>query len=540
MVSEPFNDREKADFKRKFSRADQINSAEQRIYVTCWDISRHFRDNWQGTGFKGMLVCDKKLSAIKYKEILDEIGLVSSEVLISPIDDREGEDNAYEQSSDKVQRFWKKMMQEHGSAKKYESQVISRFQNLPDPEIIIVVDKLLTGFDEPKNTVLYLTRNLKDHKLLQAIARVNRVEEGKDFGFVIDYYGVIENLDDALKMYAAFQEFDELDMEGTLVNIEVEINRLPQRHSELWDIFKSVKNTRDAEAYQLILRDESVRVIFYDKLTSYGKSLKLALSTISFHERTDPKEIDRYKSDLLFFMKLRVAVVARFSDRIDYSRYEEQIQKLLDTHVTAEEVEPITDLVNIFDKDSFASEVEKTVGEAAKADKIASRTAKYISEKMDEDPAFYKKFSQLLSQTIADYEARRISETQYLQKTKNVMDAVLNHTDSDIPELLKDESVAAAFYGLTKEFLDEKISNTDALKSICETSALKINQLIKAEVFGQGQSPIVEWESKREITGKLIIEIGDYLIDEVRDKHAREISYSEIDSLAERILAVAK
>ncbi|MEP1954429.1 MAG: type I restriction enzyme endonuclease domain-containing protein, partial [Algoriphagus sp.] len=338
----------------------------------------------------------------------------------------------------------------------------------------------------------------------------------------------------------AFQEFDELDMEGTLVNIEVEINRLPQRHSELWDIFKSVKNTRDAEAYQLILRDESVRVIFYDKLTSYGKSLKLALSTISFHERTDPKEIDRYKSDLLFFMKLRVAVVARFSDRIDYSRYEEQIQKLLDTHVTAEEVEPITDLVNIFDKDSFASEVEKTVGEAAKADKIASRTAKYISEKMDEDPAFYKKFSQLLSQTIADYEARRISETQYLQKTKNVMDAVLNHTDSDIPELLKDESVAAAFYGLTKEFLDEKISNTDALKSICETSALKINQLIKAEVFGQGQSPIVEWESKREITGKLIIEIGDYLIDEVRDKHAREISYSEIDSLAERILAVAK
>ena len=540
MVSEPFNDREKADFKRKFSRADQINSAEQRIYVTSWDISRHFRDNWQGTGFKGMLVCDKKLSAIKYKEILDEIGLVSSEVLISPIDDREGEDNAYEQSSDKVQRFWKKMMQEHGSAKKYESQVISRFQNLPDPEIIIVVDKLLTGFDEPKNTVLYLTRNLKDHKLLQAIARVNRVEEGKDFGFVIDYYGVIENLDDALKMYAAFQVFDELDMEGTLVNIEVEINRLPQRHSELWDIFKSVKNTRDAEAYQLILRDESVRVIFYDKLTSYGKSLKLALSTISFHERTDPKEIDRYKSDLLFFMKLRVAVVARFSDRIDYSRYEEQIQKLLDTHVTAEEVEPITDLVNIFDKDSFASEVEKTVGEAAKADKIASRTAKYISEKMDEDPAFYKKFSQLLSQTIADYEARRISETQYLQKTKNVMDAVLNHTDSDIPELLKDESVAAAFYGLTKEFLDEKISNSDALKSICETSALKINQLIKAEVFGQGQSPIVEWESKREITGKLIIEIGDYLIDEVRDKHAREISYSEIDSLAERILAVAK
>jgi len=539
MVSEPFNDREKADFKRKFSRADQINSAEQRIYVTCWDISRHFRDNWQGTGFKGMLVCDKKLSAIKYKEILDEIGLVSSELLISPIDDREGEDNAYEQSSDKVQRFWKKMMQEHGTAKKYESQVISRFQNQPDPEIIIVVDKLLTGFDEPKNIVLYLTRNLQDHKLLQAIARVNRVEEGKDFGYVIDYYGVIENLDDALKMYSAFQEFDEIDMEGTLVNIDEEIKRLPQRHSELWDVFKGVKNTRDAEAYQQILRDESIRVVFYEKLTSFAKSLKLALSTISFHERTDPKEIDRYKSDLLFFMKLRSAVVARYSDRIDYSRYEEQIQKLLDTHVTAEEVEPITGLVNIFDKDSFAREVEKTVGEAAKADKIASRTAKYISEKMEDDPAFYKRFSQMLAQTIADYEARRISETQYLQKTKNVMDAVLNHTDSEIPEILKVESVAAAFYGLTKEFLDEKISDSIILNSICENSALQIDRIIKSQVFGSGSKPIVDWKDKKEITGKLMIEIGDYLIDEVRDKYVSEISYQEIDSLADQIIKVA-
>ena len=539
MVSEPFNAREKADFKRKFSRADQINSAEQRIYVTCWDISRHFRDNWQGTGFKAMLVCDKKVSAIKYKEILDEIGLISSEVLISPIDDREGEDNAYEQSSDKVQKFWKKMMQEHGTAKQYETQLISRFQNQADPEIIIVVDKLLTGFDEPKNTVLYLTRNLRDHKLLQAIARVNRVEEGKDFGYIIDYYGIIENLDDALKLYSAFQEFDEKDLDGTLVNIEEEIKRLPQKHSELWDLFKGVKNTRDAEAYQVILRDEAIRVVFYDKLTSFAKTLKLALSTISFYDKTESKEIERYKSDLLFFLKLRSAVTARYSDRVDYSRYENQIQKLIDTHVTAEEVEPITELVNIFDKDSFALEVEKTVGEAAKADKIASRTAKYISEKMEEDPAFYKKFSQMLKQTIEDYETRRISETQYLKKTKSVMESVLNHTDSDIPHSLKSESVAAAFYGLTKEFLNEKISDERSLMSICENSALAIDSLIKNEVFGSSTRPIVDWDSKREITGKLIIEIGDFLIDEVRNKYLTDISYSEIDALAERILAVA-
>lgn len=540
MVSEPFSEKEKADFKKKFSRADQINSAEQRIYSICWDISLHYRDNWKGTGFKSMLVCDKKVNAIKFKEILDEIGLVSSEVLISSVDDREGEDSAYEQSSDKVQRFWKRMMQEHGTAKKYETQLISRFQNQADPEIIIVVDKLLTGFDEPKTTVLYLTRNLQDHKLLQAIARVNRVYPEKDFGYVIDYYGVIENLDDALKMYSAFKEFDEKDVEGTLVNIAEEIKKLPQKHSELWDTFKVVKNTRDAEAYQLVLRDVAIRESFYEKLATFAKALKLALSTISFHDETDPSLIDRYKSDLLFFLKLRNAVSARYSDRVDYSRYEGQIQKLIDTHVTAEKVEPITELVNIFDQENFAAEVEKTVGEAAKADKIASRTAKHISEKMEDDPAFYKKFSQMLSQAIADYEARRISETQYLQKVKDIMDGVLNHTDSDLPDSLKQEPVAAAFFGLTLEFLKEKMNDAKVAKLISEQASLTIDEMVKSSVFGNGTKPIVDWEIKNNITKKLIIDIGDYLIDEVREKYDLDLSFSEMDELAVKILGVAE
>ncbi|MBC7418656.1 MAG: HsdR family type I site-specific deoxyribonuclease, partial [Pedobacter sp.] len=215
MVSEPLTPYQRADFKKKFSRADQLNSAEQKIYAIAWNISLHFRDNWQGTPFKAQLVCDKKVNAIRYKEFLDEIGLVSSEVLISAIDEREGEESAYEKSPEKVSRFWKKMMEEHGNAKSYEKNVISRFKHQKDPEIIIVVDKLLTGFDEPKNTVLYLTRNLQSHKLLQAIARVNRIYPDKEFGYIVDYYGVIENLDDALELYSSFEDFDAADLEGT-------------------------------------------------------------------------------------------------------------------------------------------------------------------------------------------------------------------------------------------------------------------------------------------------------------------------------------
>src|SRR5690606_39837353 len=125
---------------------------------------------------------------------------------------------------------------------------------------------------------------------------------------------------------------------------------------------------------------------------------------------------NRYKEDSTTFVKPSLAVVERYSDAIDYKQYECKIQKLIDTHITTEKIETITELVNIFDKDKFQQEVENTTGKAAKADKIASRTAKHITEKMDEDPAFYKKFSQLLKETIADYEAKRISETQYLNR----------------------------------------------------------------------------------------------------------------------------
>lgn len=540
MVSEPLTEYQKADIKKKFARNDHLNSAEQKMRMIAWDISYHFRDNWQGrTPFKGQLVCDKKVNAIKYKEYLDEIGIVSCEVLISSIDEREGEESAYEKSTEKENQFWKKMMDEHGNSKSYEKNIISRFKNQKDPEIIIVVDKLLTGFDEPKNTVLYLTRNLQSHKLLQAIARVNRIYPDKEFGYIIDYYGVIENLDDALQLYSSFEDFDDEDLAGTMTNISDEIKKLPQKHSDLWDIFKTIANKRDAEAYQQLLKDEAIRVLFYDKLAAFAKGLKLALSSIQFHKEVEEKVINRYKEDLTMFLKLRLAVVERYSDEIDYKQYEGQIQKLIDTHITTEKIETITELVNIFDKDKFQQEVENTTGKAAKADKIASRTAKHITEKMDEDPAFYKKFSQMLRETIADYEAKRISEAQYLSRVQDIMSNVLAHTDNDIPEQLKDRDVAKAFYGLTVEALSEKIQDNVVRKEVATQTALQIDDLIQDSVLDNGKA-IIDWQYKTNITGKLLIEIGDYLIDEVRDKYNVDLAFKDMDKIAEDCIEVAK
>lgn len=539
MVSDPLTDYQKADLKKKFSRADQLNSAEQKIYAIAWDISLHFKNNWQGTPFKAQLVCDKKINAIRYKEFLDDIGIVTSEVLISPLDEREGEDTAYAKSADKEMRFWNQMMDEHGNARNYEKNLISRFKNQKDPEIIIVVDKLLTGFDEPKNTVLYLTRNLQGHKLLQAIARVNRIYPDKEFGYIIDYYGVIENLDNALQLYSSLTEFDEADLTDTLTDIAQEVKTLPQKHADLWSIFKTIPNKRDAEAYQQLLKDEALRHSFYDKLAAFAKSLKLALSTIEFHKTVDKKIIERYDEDLKMFLKLRIAVIERYSDTIDYKQYEGQIQKLIDTHITTEKIETITALVNIFDKEQFQQELENTIGKEAKADKIASRTAKHISEKMDEDPAFYKKFSQLLKEVIAAYEAKRITEAQYLSRVQDIMNDVLSKTDNNIPEALKDKDVAKAFFGLVGEVLEHKFQDAVVKKEVSIQAALHIDELIQQAVL-DNHTPIIDWQYKTNITGRLLIDIGDYLIDEVKEKYGIELSFQEMDNIAEKCIDVAK
>ena len=170
------------------------------------------------------------------------------------------------------------MMDTYGSTQKYEESLINRFKESEEPELMIVVDKLLTGFDAPIVKVMYLTRSLKEHTLLQAIARVNRVKEGKDYGLIVDYYGNLENLDKAIEMYGSWEDFEADDLKGTVTNATKEIEKLPQLHSQLWDIFKTVKNKYDTEAYAELLSDKEKRRKRFTNGSPYlHVMLKLAL-----------------------------------------------------------------------------------------------------------------------------------------------------------------------------------------------------------------------------------------------------------------------
>lgn len=366
--------------------------------------------------------------------------------------------------------------------------------------------------------------------MLQAIARVNRVFEGKDFGYIIDYYGNLGNLDNALSTYSGMEEFDDEDLLGTLTNVKEEVEKLAERHTQLWDIFKGISNKLDLEPYERLLRPKDIRDRFYETLSVFIRTLKIALSTVEYVEKTAKEIIDRYTEDARFFLKLRVSVKSRYSDGIDYRQYEAQIQKLINTHVTSDEVIQLTNQVNIFDKDAFEKEVEQHTSPAARADLIASRTAKTINEKMGEDPAFYKKFSKMLEEVIEQYSHRRLTDAEFLKSVTDIMEAVRDKKDADTPTELINNENAQAFYRQSKEILKEFA--TEKSIQLPVELGLNIENIIKRNI-------VIDWKMKQDTINKMKQEIDD-MIYELQDKYDIQIETKQLNELIDKSIEIAK
>lgn len=539
-ITENLTDEQKADLKKKFSSEDMLMRAEPVVREIAWDINTHFRDNWQHTPFKAQLVAPRKETALQYKQFLDEFSTLKSEVLISGPDEREGEEELYGENTDPLNRFWKTMMDRYGTEKEYNRQIINAFKygNPSDPEeeapeIIIVVDKLLTGFDAPCNTVLYLCRKLTGHTLLQAIARVNRLYDGKDFGYILDYRGVLENLDHALDMYSALPEFEREELAGTLTDVDSVSQKLPQKHSVLWDTFRDVRNTRDQEEYERLLADDALRVRFYERFADFARILGIALSTASFIDETPEKKIDEYRRDLKFFKQLRYSVRRRYAEVIDFSEYEPKIRKLLDTYLGADEVEIITGAIDLFNKEERQKAIAEATGDAAKADTIASNTARILEVKWKkDDPAFYKKFSRMLKDVIEAFREGRLRALQYLQETTAIMNSVLNRSDDDIPKQLKDHDVAKAYYGSIKDILSNFIPESKELENPCADAALAIEKIIE-------DRRIVNWIDNEDVKKRMRQDIDDYLFDFLKN-HSIDITFENIDLILDECIEIAK
>jgi type I restriction enzyme R subunit len=531
-VTKTLTPEQRRDLKKKMSSSKHLNQAERRLYLIAWDISEHFRQNWQGTPFKAQLATESKLAALKYKQCLEEFGQVSAEMLISGPDTREGNEAFERVGEDEIQAFWKQMMEKYGTEKAYNRALINAFKNGDKTEIIIVVDKLLTGFDAPRNTVLYLDKSLKEHGLLQAIARVNRLYKGKDFGYIIDYYGVLGELNEALNSYSALAEFEQDDVAMALTDIAEEIAKLPQRHSDLWEIFKEIKNRRDEEAYEQLLRDQELRERFYARFSSFNRTMSVAFSSVKFIGETTEEKLEAYKKDLRFFQKLRISVKQRYAEEIDFREYEAKVQKLINTHVDAKEVLQITPQVNIFDKEKFQAEVERLQSAAAKADTIASRTKKTITEKMEEDPFFYRRFSKILEDVIAAWQEHRLSDAEYLNKVIEIMNAVRDRQGDDVPLELQGHEVAKAFYGKVYDVLSHLQKPVPDARQLATEAALEIDRIIV-------NLKVVDWATNQDTQNEMRNQIDDYLY-ALKEGYHLDLSFADMDSIIDDSLSIAK
>jgi type I restriction enzyme R subunit len=521
---------QKADLKRKFSSERQLNKAAQKVRMIAWDASLHYAMTYQGTGMKGQLVAPDKATALLYKRFFDEFAQVSSEILMSPPNVREGDEDGSAEPTPEEKTFWQGMMDRYGSEKKYNKQLINAFKHTDKPEIIIVVDKLITGFDAPCNTVLYLARKLKDHTLLQAIARVNRLFEGKEYGLILDYSGVIEELDQAIDFYTQLAEYDRQDLAETVSFIEDRAAQLPQLHSDLWELFAEVKGSKDPEAYETHLRDPERRSRFYDRFGLFARALSLALSSTTFLEKTPGKSIQTYKQDLKFFQNLRAAVSIRYQERVDFSEYEPKIKKLIDAHVGAGEVVQLCNPINLLDA-AERNRVLEDQGKSteAKADMIASATRRVIETEMVKDPTFYKRFSKLLEDVLEALAAKRIQALDALGKIKEIATKVATHTEDDTPPELVGKDMARRFFGCVREDVAKYTAgNPDPAARIALTVVDRIRK-----------HKIRDWRDNQDALNRMRGEIDDIFF-EVCEASGVKLPLEAQDKLIDACIEVAR
>lgn len=478
-ITEGLTDKQKADLKRKFANKGQVYNADDRIHLIALDIANHFVKNIDD-GLKGQLACDSKAAAIKYKKYLDEAGLFESAVVISSPDTREGNTEVDESGIPDVTKWWQDNV---GSQDEqvYTRNVIERYDKDDSLKLLIVVDKLLTGFDEPKNAVLYIDKPLKGHNLIQAIARVNRLHPKKKFGLLIDYRGILKELDTTIEDYQKLASrtqggFDIDDLVGLYGQMSTEYKRLPQLYKNLWAIFAGVKNKNDIEQLRQVLvpRTEEkygemvdvhlkVREDFYEALTQFASCLKVALQSATFFEDKSFSEEDRqhYKETLRQFTSLRQLVKQDAGETVDYDQYTEQVKKLLDKHVVGVEVrEPdgVYEVSKMGQRPEEWSE-DKTRNET---DIIKTRVTRMIEQDLRDDPYAQEAFSKLLR--LAIEEAEKLFEhplKQYMlfrEFEEQVQDRRLN----EIPDVFAGNHHAQAYFGVYKKVLPEVFAVTDS------------------------------------------------------------------------------
>jgi type I restriction enzyme R subunit len=410
---------ERREIQRRYGTALAIAEAPRRIEAICLDLLDHYATHIAPGGYKAQIVAASRRAAVTYKETLDRLHGPESALILNWAPDEDGKITPY------------------AVGERQEREVIERFKRPADPlALLIVCDRLLTGFDAPVEQVLYLDKPLRDHGLLQAIARVNRktADGRKEYGLVVDYWGVSDELQEALAIFAP------QDVEGALTPIADELPRLAARHRAAVRFFDRVRDRMDLEACLRQIDPEDVRAEFDVAFRRFAESVELFLP--------DPRALP-FEQDLRWLGKVRQAAAVRFrDDSLDISDCGAKARRLIEDAIAADGVKVLVDRVSLFSP-AFEEKLAALAGDEARASEVEHALKAEIHLRLAENPAFYSSLRERLEEILDLRRRRRIEAAEQLILLLPLVGEV--RSEAALAQELGLSTTGYAIYGLLPE-----------------------------------------------------------------------------------------
>jgi type I restriction enzyme R subunit len=469
----------KTELKQKWGTMKKVFSSVGRLQKIVADIllDMETRERLQNGRGNAILVSDSIYNACRFYKLFQDAGFTRCAIVTSfapSHSDIKGEGEGY---TEKLMQYdiYQKMLNGK-TTEDFEDEVKKRFIDEPaQMKLLIVVDKLLTGFDAPSATFLYIDKSMRDHGLFQAICRVNRLDgDDKDYGYIIDYKDLFGSLENAYKDFTskAFEDYDKSDVEGLLSD------RLAKGKERLDDALETIKalcepvvppkGTKEYIAYfcgnpQLKedLKDtEPKRVALYKAVISL---IRAYANIADEMEEADykPSEIESIKNDLKHFEAVRKEIQLASGDWVDLKQYEPAMRHLIDSYIAAEESEKVSafddfSLVELLVKDGkgaldkLPNNIKKN--KEAMAETIENNLRKVIIEESPTNPIYYEKMSVLLDELIKLRNEEAAEYEKYLQEiVKLAVKIKKPETSNEYPSSINTQAKRALYDNLDKD-----------------------------------------------------------------------------------------
>ena len=476
--------KQKDKLKKQYVTKEKIAEAPSRIKHIVKDIVNHYTNHIEPNGYKAMLVAPSREAAVTYKREFDKINAPPSKLIMTSDIGERGKDG----------HNWN----EYYLSSEQREQEAEKFKSVDDPtKILIVVDMLLVGYDVPICQVLYLDRSIRDHNLLQAIARVNRpYDDAKKFGLIIDYSGITKELQKAL------ESFEHCDTKGALTPLDELLPVLRQMHINAKAFFEGVnldKSEQIIEQFESAHRRDSFEYAF--------KKFSSALDYV-----LPGKEAEPYIADFKSMIRARQIIRTYYGEsELNTLQYAKKIQQIINKHIRSLKISELIDMTEIT-HENFLAIVKKNMSTSrrAQAALIRNKARQVIEEMMPNNPAYYEKLYEKLQKIIQDEEERRKTNANYFTGPEK-FEVIYNEALAEEKERKK---VFGDYKATQFEFsLYSRLSQTLNRKdSINLTKEIFVRLKPQTRIVDYKTNPSVEKEIK-----KIVYEaLGSYMEDKQR------------------------